>query len=191
MREEQIEILVEELSMENFLRKLLPNILPNGLLLDVNCFIRTHEGKQHLKKEIPKKIKAYANYKKNVKVIVLHDQDSADCKHLKQEIKNIIEQTCNIPYLIRIPCRELESWYIGDMDAIEKVYPRFSANKYRNWKKFRNPDNCNAFDELRKIIHNFQKGFASKNIPQFMDINCNKSSSFNVFISGLNNFLSI
>ena len=52
IKEEIVEILVEEHSMENFLKELLPTILPAGYRLDINCFIRVHEGKQHLKKGI-------------------------------------------------------------------------------------------------------------------------------------------
>ena len=58
MRNIKIETLVEESSMKNFLGNILPRILPEGICFNKNCFIRTHEGKQHLKKEIPNKIRA-------------------------------------------------------------------------------------------------------------------------------------
>jgi hypothetical protein len=97
IKEEIVEILVEEHSMENFLKELLPTILPAGYRLDINCFIRVHE--------------------------------------------------------------------------------------------FRNPDNCGAFEELKKIIPGFQKVYASIEIPKHLSIECNKSPSFRNLVTGIQNFL--
>lgn len=189
MKDELIEILVEEPSMKNFLSGILPHILPDGYKLNHNCFIREHQGKQDLKKSIPKKVRAYQHLSKPVKVVIIHDQDSADCKILKEELRNLVVSNSRVPSLIRIACRELEAWYIGDMDALESVYPIFKADKYRRWAKFRNPDICNASNELEQIISTFQKGIASKEITKYLDLENNKSESFNQFISGIKGFL--
>jgi hypothetical protein len=184
-----IEILVEESSMKHFLENILPQILPDGINLNQNCFIRAHEGKQHLKKEIPKKIRAYKHLKTPVKVVIIQDQDSSDCKVLKAELTQMVNNSGPLPHLVRIACRELESWYIGDMGAIERVYPKFKAEKYRNWDKFRNPDLCNASHELKKIIPEFQKGVASREISKYIKLSNNKSISFMHLINGLQSFL--
>ncbi len=186
-----VEFLLEEPSMENFLRVILPQILPNRYKLDKNCFLRPHNGKSDLKKSIPKKVKVFSNFYIPTKIIIVHDQDSADCLKLKKDIENLCKQNIDAPCptLIRIPCRELENWYIGDMNAIQKVYPKFKAKYYKSRAKFRNPDNCFGTDELIKIIPEFQKGFASKNIPKHMDLNTNRSTSFNHLLSGIRKFL--
>ncbi len=57
-----VEILVEERSMEIFLRVILPELLPNPYVLDQNCFIRPHQGKSDLQKSIPKKVQAFKNF---------------------------------------------------------------------------------------------------------------------------------
>jgi len=189
MKDELVEILVEEPSMKNFLYGILPKILPAGYQLNINCFIREHQGKQDLKKSIPKKIKAYQHYSKPVKVIIIHDQDSSDCKILKSQLQELVNINSNIPTLIRIACIELEAWYIGDMEALESVFPQFKVNKYKNWSLFRNPDICNASEELRKIISTFQKGIASKEITKYLDLDKNRSASFNHLISGIKKFL--
>lgn len=46
----RMEILVEDYSMEVFLKGLLPRILPEDFELGRNCFIYPHEGKSDLKK---------------------------------------------------------------------------------------------------------------------------------------------
>jgi hypothetical protein len=189
MKDELIEILVEEPSMKNFLTGILPQILPIGYQLNANCFIRDHQGKQDLRKSIPSKVKAYKHYNKPVKVIIIQDQDSSDCKVLKNELIELVNQNSAIPSLVRIACRELEAWYIGDMDALESVYPNFKANNYKRWSKFRNPDKCNASDEIKKLIPTFQKGIVSREIVKYIDLNNNTSESFNHLISGIKKFL--
>jgi hypothetical protein len=189
MKDEQIEILVEEASMKNFLSGILPKILPDGYQLNLNCFIREHQGKQDLKKSIPIKIRAFKHYKKFIKVIIIHDQDSSDCKVLKAELQKLANTISGVPSLVRIACKELEAWYIGDIDALEAMYPQFKANRYRNWSVFKNPDICNASDELRKLIPRFQKGIASKEITKHINLDKNKSKSFNHLITGIKKFL--
>ncbi|NJN77574.1 MAG: hypothetical protein HC803_03985 [Saprospiraceae bacterium] len=58
-RSTTVEILVEELSMKNVLDIILHQILPEGYVLGVNCFIRPHQGKSDLQKSIPIKVNAF------------------------------------------------------------------------------------------------------------------------------------
>ncbi len=185
-----VEFLLEEPSMVNFLEQVLPNILPEGIVLYENCFLRPHNGKSDLLKSIPRKIRAFSNIShEEYRVVIIHDQDSNDCKRLKHELTTLCFQNGDCPTLIRIACRELEAWYLGDMDAIQMVYPSFKAEQQRNKAKFRNPDICNPSEELKKLVPNFQKGFASKEISKHISIEKNRSISFGHFVSGLNRFL--
>ncbi len=83
----RIEILVEETSMKALLEGLIPRLCNNEVWkLDENVFIRAFEGKSHLRKELPKKAKVYANFHEPVFLLVLHDQDSNDCRELKNKL---------------------------------------------------------------------------------------------------------
>jgi predicted N-formylglutamate amidohydrolase len=97
----RIEILVEEASMEECLRNLLPKIVPNHWKLDENYFIRKHQGKSDLKKSIKSKIPVFNHWHESISVIILHDQDSSECKSLKEEIKQLCNHF-NKPLLIII-----------------------------------------------------------------------------------------
>ena len=186
-----VEILLEEPSMENFLREVLPKILPPDYILDNNCFLRPHNGKSDLKKSIPNKIKVFSNYHEPVKVIIIHDQDSNDCRKLKKSLVELCKTNGNCGVLIRIACKELESWYLGDMDAIEKAYPKFKAKNFKKYARFRNPDLLQASQELKLLIPEFQKGFASKNISKFISIEKSTSTSFLHLVSGISKFLNL
>ncbi len=175
--------------MERFLEIFLISILPKEWALNQNVFIRSFEGKQDLQRSLPKKVKVLSNWHEPVGLIVLQDQDSSDCSTLKNKLMQIIQSNGEIPYLIRIVCRELESWYIGDMEAIKKAYPKFKSEKYINQAKFRNPDILNAADELSKLLPEFQKVTSASKIAQHINIETNKSDSFNQFVIGFNRFI--
>jgi len=87
--------------------------------------------------------------------------------------------------LIRIVCSELESWYLGDLDAVEKSY-KINLSGYKSKAIFRNPDLIfNAKSELKKLASFYQPITGSKIIARNMDITKNKSPSFKTFLHGI------
>jgi len=186
----RIEILVEEPSMEECLKVLLPKIVPPNWRLDENYFIRKHRGKADLQKSIPNKVSVYDNWHEPVAIIILHDQDSSDCQALKKELLGKCGNH-SVPVLIRIVCRELESWYLGDLPAIEKAYPEFKCSKFRGKAPFRNPDILYAKDKLKRIFPRYREISSSREISRYMDIANNKSVSFNRFVSGVESIFNL
>ena len=186
---DRIEFLVEELSMAELLKVVLPRILPAPWELDNNYYIHPHEGKSDLRRSIPTKLKAYRKRPFSTCFVVVQDQDSNDCKQLKQELVALCEanKSDNITYLVRIVCHELEAWYIGDVDALQSIFPRFKADKHRNSRMFRNPDACiNPKARLKKILNEeYSQIDTAHKMAQQMDTNNNKSESFKQFISGI------
>jgi len=175
--------LLEEPSMKNVLDEILPQIIPHNILF--LCI--THQGKQDLAKSIPKKIKAFQFYP-DTKIIIVHDQDSHDCKTLKGELFKLCEDAGKPDITIRIICHELESWFLGDLAAIEKAYklnPQ-SLSKKQNQIKFRNPDRLNsAKSELKKLVSEYYPGTHSKAIAPYLSLTDNNSRSFQVFLDGI------
>jgi hypothetical protein len=186
----RIEILTEELSMQVVLENLLPRILSPNWILGQNYFIRAHEGKSDLQKSIPKKIKVFSNYHEPAGVVIVHDQDANDCKSLKTKLLNLCTPNGDCPVLVRIVCRELEAWYLGEMGAIQKSYPNFKLDKFKSKAKFRTPDKLNAADELKNMLPEFQKIASARTISKHLSISDedNKSESFRQFVMGVSNF---
>jgi hypothetical protein len=184
----RIEFLVEEKSMEELLRVFLPSVLSHKWQLDGNYFIRSFDGKNDLQKSIPKKVKAFSHWREPIGVIVLQDQDSTDCKVLKNKLADLITSNGSLPFLVRIVCRELESWYLGDFYAIQSAYPNFKASNYNNKSKFREPDKCYASVELKKILPEFQKVTSAKKIAPYLNKSTNSSESFQQFLKGIQRF---
>lgn len=170
--------------MEECLKEFLPKIAPKNWRLDENYFIRKHQGKADLQKSICSKVRVFNNWHEPVAMVILHDQDSADCRILKS---NLLEKCgdYSIPIKIRIVCRELESWYLGDLTAIERAYPEFKSNKYIGKAQFRNPDLLNAKDKLKKILPEYKEIASSREISKYLEIEQNKSESFRQFVTGI------
>ncbi|MCL2212266.1 MAG: DUF4276 family protein [Oscillospiraceae bacterium] len=170
--------LLEEPSMKVLLDVLLPKIIPN---IDFETI--PHEGKSDLQKSIPRTLKIRND--PNVKFVVVHDQDSHDCKKLKQRLLDLCKDT-NKQVLVRIVCKELESWYFGDLNAVSTAYDSPNLMKLRNKSKYRVVDNIhNAKLELRKHVSNYNAISGARKIAPHMDIDNNTSSSFGFFVTGV------
>ena len=71
--------LLEERSMESFLKGILPQIIMNE-----EYRLIPHEGKGDLLKSIPNKLKGWSI--PNTKFVIIYDQDSNDCIDLKKQV---------------------------------------------------------------------------------------------------------
>ena len=119
-------------------------------------------------------------------MLILQDQDSVDCIALMQKIIKLIDDNCQgLNYLVRIACKELENWYLGDSKAVEKVHAKSKASKFIEKAKFRFPDRLNGAEEMRHLSKDFGKVNSAREIAKIISIDENKSTSFNHFCSGL------
>ncbi len=173
-------VFLEERSAKNVLDHVLPRILPKSWTFQT----LPHQGKEDLKNSLRIKLSAWLT--PNTCFMVLLDQDSNDCKQVKQQIKQICQANNQPDVLIRIACYELEAWYFGDLEAVASVYSSCNPQTIRNRAKFRNPDAITKpSSQLKHLIPEFSKGHASRLIPQHMSINNNTSPSFQALISGV------
>jgi hypothetical protein len=171
--------LLEEQSMKEVLEIILPQIFP----CNIPFVCIPHKGKSHLRKSIKNKIIGWRE--PDVQFVIVHDQDSAVCTDLKEEIFKLVCDARRPDTLIRIACTELESWFLGDFDAIEKGF-NINLSTKRNRALFRNPDSiANVKQELRKLIPTYQQISGSRTIAQYMSITKNKSKSFQAFVTGV------
>jgi hypothetical protein len=176
----EIVFLVEEPSMKVLLDNFLPKVLPDG----VTFLTIKHEGKNDLEKSIPRKLKAIR--KPNVQFVVLRDQDAADCKEVKEKLQKLCVQGERPDTLVRIVCHELESWFLGNLCAVEQAFGIRGLSDRQNEKKFREPDNLASPSQvLKEIIPNYQKVGGARTISRFMNLDMNTSTSFNNFLRGI------
>lgn len=118
--------------------------------------------------------------------MVVQDQDSWDCFELKKMLITIIEnENPDMNYVVRIACREVENWYLGDLQAIEHLYPKTKASTLKSKSKYRNVDKVTGSYELKKLTVDFTKTACARQIAPIININTNRSLSFNHFVRGV------
>ena len=180
----QLVFLLEEESMKALLDVLLPQILPQG----INFLCIPHEGKQDLEKSIPRKLRAWQT--PGTSFIIVRDKDQADCLEVKKRLVNLCAQAGRSDSLIRIACHELESWFLGDLSAVEKAFNIKKLSEQQKNRKYKEPDKLsNASEELEKLVKGYHKVSGAKKIAACMTIPQNYSHSFNCFISGVSGLI--
>lgn len=184
-----IEFLLEERSMLCFLENLLPRILPPHFSLHHNVFLRPHNGKQDLFKSIPRKLSAAQYVNERTAFVVLHDQDSNNCIELKQSILALFNNYA-YPHLVRIPCRELENWYLGSPETLDLYFQKAIFTPLSKKKQLRDPDKHTGSQFIEGVVG---APLAKTEMASFMgthlDLDRTRSKSFEVFIQGIHNFL--
>jgi hypothetical protein len=171
---------LEEPSAKEMLKGMLPKLLP----ADVKVQYVVFEGKQDLEKRLPIRLRAWQQ--PDCLFVVMRDQDSGNCIEIKN---NLVQKTfaAGKPNtLVRIACHELETFYLGDLSAVGRAIGPAKLSALQERAKFRNPDLlANPAQELKKIAPQYQKISGSRAIGPALDIDGNRSVSFNTLISGL------
>lgn len=172
---------LEERSAEEMLKGILPKILPDCVVPRYVVF----EGKQHLEKLLVRRMRLWKV--PNSMFIVIRDQDSGDCRVIKQGLLCKCHEANQPNAVVRIACHELESFYIGDLKAVEKGLKIKGLSNFQNKRKFRDPDNLmNPAKELMKLTGNsYQKISGSRAIGRHLDLENNLSNSFDVLVNSI------
>jgi hypothetical protein len=197
----QVEILVEEQSAEEALRHLLPNVMRNR----AQAKVINLGSKYKLLKVLPARLAAYRRRVANgesLRIVVLVDRDDDECEDLKAELERMAaaaglptksspDANGRFVVLNRIVIEELESWFIGDPEALRKAFTSLPAIS-QNTGIFRNPDNGGSWEALHRFLKrhgiyksSFPKIDAARRIAPNLDVARNRSRSFQVFVSGL------
>ena len=177
----------EEDSMKAMLEGLLPRFLPIGITFQ--CI--SSSGKQDLERKLQRKLQNWNH--PNTAFLIILDQDSNDCKLLKNKIYGICLKAGKPQALVRIACHELESYYFGDLNAVECALGIKGLVDQARKAKFRVPDNIeNPAYELEQITNGvYQKVTGSWKIGKYLSLSHNSSKSFNALLSGINKLLGI
>lgn len=177
----QLVIFLEERSAKAMLDGLLPRILPEGV--SYRCI--PFEGKQDLDKQIERRLRGWIH--PATAFLILRDQDASDCQTLKKDLRKKAEKAGRPETIIRIACRELESWYFGDLQAVAEALDLRRLSQHAAKSKYRTPDRIvNPSTELAKITQGlYQKTSGSRAIGKHLVPERNTSQSFQVFLKGI------
>lgn len=193
MSDPHLEFLVEEPSMEAFLRALMPRCLPATCTFEVHPF----QGKTDLMGKLHARLMAYAQWLPvGWRIVVVVDRDDDDCHGLKQKLQAAAENAglrtrsdadaLSWQVVNRMAIEELEAWYFGDWQAVLDVYPRASRTIPQR-SAYRDPDaiqggTWEAFERIMRQSGYFKTGLrkieAVRAIGSRLDPARNRSRSF-------------
>lgn len=204
------EFLIEDASGKVMLEILLPKIIdtnthsyrifsykgigsiPKGLHTSQDA------SKRALLNQLPKLLSGYGrtyqyNQKENVVVLVC-DLDNKNKTVFLNELNEVLSKCKPSPQVcFCLAIEECEAWLLGDKDAIKKAYPKAKENILLNYK---NDSICGTWELLADAIYaggsvklkkigfieiGLQKTIWAKTICPHIDVNRNKSPSFNYF----------
>lgn len=196
MKAEHLEILVEEPSMEAFLRELLPKVIGTEATFAIYPF----QCKEQLLAHLPARLQGYSRWLPETwRLVVVVDRDDDDCETLKESMEQAAS-AAGLPsrkaagaeawrVVTRIAIEELEAWYFGDWDAVYVTYqgvPRSIPHK----APYRDPDNVRggtweAFERILQRAGYFKAGLRKVEVARALG-NCtdptrSRSKSFRSF----------
>jgi hypothetical protein len=180
---EHMVFFLEEPSAQDLLQGLLPNILPDRASSIEHHFL-VFQGKQDLEKNLVRRMSRWV--RPNSKFVVLRDQDSGDCITIKRRLQEKCREAGHPTAVVRIACRELEAFFVGDWQAIALAFDKESLQTHANKAKYRNPDLLGSPSmEIKRLIPQYQKRDGARRIGPHLTTSRNKSNSFQALVRSL------
>lgn len=119
----------------------------------------------------------------------MRDQDSApDCKVVKAKLRRLCSQAGRQAVsLVRIACRELESFYLADLRAVEAALGLTDLAQHQRSARFRATDGVESPSrELVRLTQGeYQKVSGSRQIGPHLDAANIRSASFKNLVMGV------
>lgn len=172
--------LLEEPSAQDALVAWVPQWLP----ADVTVHYQVFQGKQDLEKRMVMRMKAWLL--PDTRFVVVRDQDSGDCRAVKAGLKQRCEAAGRPDAVVRIACRELEAFFIGDWVAVAQAFDRTPLAKLAAKAAYRNPDALGSpSNELERHIPGYQKRDGARRIAPLVDAARNRSGSYQALRSAV------
>lgn len=205
------EILAEDQSGKKTLEILIPKIVGDKHTFKVHSYKgigripknlggNTNASKRILLDQLPKLLRGYGNTFSNYSdeystaVILVCDLDDKCLVKFKKELCEILDACSPKPETrFCIAIEEGEAWFLGDIPALKKAYPRAKDTVLNNYK---NDSVCGTWEKLADAVFpGGAKGLSGKGwqaigaeksawaekITPYMNVSKNVSPSFNYF----------
>lgn len=164
----------------------------------------TDPKKRLLLNQLPRLIKGYGNIANMYPFVLIFvaDLDNKDCIEFKNELVRIERSISPRPdVLFRIAIEEMESWLLGDTEAVQTAFPKVKRDVIESYE----PDSiCGTWETLADAIYEggsgsliksgyptigIKKSEWARTITPHINIERNRSMSFQVFVEGIRRFM--
>ena len=174
---------LEEESAKVLLERIFPRMIPPESRIRPRFIV--FEGKQDLEKQLPGRLRGYLNPR--ARFIVMRDQDQADCRKVKKSLARLCAKAGRAQDIVRIACRELEAFYLGDLLAVESGLGIDGLAGKQDRAKYREPDRlvCPSRELQRLTGKRYQKVAGSRAIAPHLNLTAPRSKSFHHLIRAI------
>lgn len=198
-----LEFLTEDISSKKAMTILIPKLLGDDITYEIHSYKgigkipkglqpKTDASKRILLDQLPKLINGYGTVPHVNAVIVICDLDDKNEAEFLAQLEAMLDECRNKPekVLFCVAIEEFEAWYLGDLGAIKRAYPKAKENILRNYT---NDSICNTWELLADAICNGghkdladrgwqavgeEKSAWALNITPHMNVENNQSPSF-------------
>ena len=205
------EFLTEDQSSKEAMNILIPKLFGNGITFRVRSYKglghipknlrpKTDASKRILLDRLPEILRGYGRTPNSGTIVIICDLDDRDGRQFLTELNRVLDSCDPKPSAVFcLAIEEFEAWYLGDLNAIKKAYPRAKSNILSGYK---NDSICGTWELLADAIYKGgcktllkkgwqavgeQKSIWAKTISPYMDVDSNISPSFNAMRSQLRN----
>jgi len=197
------EFLTEDQSSRRAMDILIPKMLENEITYRIHPYKgigripkglrpKSAASKRILLDQLPRILRGYGNTAYCDVVIVVCDLDDKDKHDFLTELQNVLDACERKPKTIFcLAIEEFEAWYLGDMNAVRKAYPKAKTNVLNSYV---NDSICGTWELLAdavckggsKVLSKKgwqavgeQKSIWAESISPHMNVDENNSPSFN------------
>jgi hypothetical protein len=190
---------------------LIPKILGNDVTYKIHSYRgigriptglkpKTDANKRILLDRLPKILRGYGKVRNCGTIVVICDLDDKEKGIFLSELHGVLNACNQKPETIFcFAIEEFEAWYLGDINAVKKAYPKA---KGRVLDSYRNDSICGTWEVLADAVYDGgskaltkkgwqavgeQKTIWAKEISPHMNVDDNKSPSFNYMREKLRN----
>ena len=196
------EFLTEDQSSGKAMEILIPKMLGD----DITYRVHPYKGIGHIPKgltpksdankrilldQLPRLLNGYGRNPHCGIIVIICDLDDNNKEQFLSELRGVLDACVQKPKaLFCLAIEEFEAWYLGDMDAVRKAYPK-AKNRILN--EYKNDSICGTWELLADAVYKGghralakkgwmgvgeQKSIWAETISPHMDVNANKSPSF-------------
>jgi hypothetical protein len=167
--------------------QIIAECLAQKLNLSDRIICLRHQNKSDLERSFPRKIGHWGG-PQVPRFVVMRDNDGADCLQLKARLMRLVPKNAVQRVKVRLVVQELESWYLGDLEAVKQAGLLSAADGDSLERKavLRNPDAIgNAKQMFKSKIGKDGQIALARSIGPRLSLKSNRSRSFHAFVNAL------
>ena len=198
-----VELLIEDKSGKKAMEILIPKLVSNDIPVRIHSYKgisripkgykpKTDASKRQMLDQLPRLLQGIGKVPECKAVVVICDLDNSDKHQFLSELNALLEICHPKPNAVFcLAIEEFEAWYLGDINAIRKAYPRAKSDVLN---KYENDSICGTWEVLANAIYaggskvlnergwqaiGEQKSVWAETISPYMNVQENASPSFN------------